>query len=105
MKYGNYIKFFLILLIIFISSNLFALEIIHDNKTLSPADNNFTFAVVNAYILFDGKLLICNVKNADNWADDILYIFNVVNILKGKGLTSYQMQDLGIPEYILNRYR
>ena len=44
-------------------------------------DNIFTFAVVNAYILFDGKLLTCTVKNADNWTDDILYIFNVVNLL------------------------
>jgi hypothetical protein len=30
---------------------------------------------------------------------------NVVKILKGKGLTSIQMQDLNIPEYILNIYR
>ena len=28
----------------------------------------------------------------------------IVNILSGKGFTSYKMQSLGIPEYILNRY-
>ena len=49
---------------------------------------------------------IKNMPNGNRRSSAIKkFWINVVNILKGKGLTSYQMQDLGIPEYILNRYR